>query len=82
MASKPPVVWYPAHSNNYTTANWPNSHKIDRIVVHVTQGSWSSALNWFQNPSADVSAHYTVRSSDGKIGQSVSDLNIAYHAGN
>jgi hypothetical protein len=38
MASKPPIVWYPAQSNNYTTANRPNSHKIDRIIVHLTQG--------------------------------------------
>lgn len=81
MASKPSVAWYPAHSNNFTTANRDEA-TIDYIVVHVTQGSWSSALNWFQNSSAGVSAHYTIRSSDGKIGQSVSDLNIAYHAGN
>src|SRR3712207_165691 len=52
-----------------------------RVVIHVTQGSWSGAVNWFQNPNAGVSAHYTVRSSDGKIAQSVSDTNIAYHAG-
>lgn len=82
MASKPPVAWYPAHSNNYTPANRPGSQRITRVVVHVTQGSWSSAVNWFQNPNAGVSAHYTVRSSDGKIAQSVSDRNIAYHAGN
>jgi N-acetyl-anhydromuramyl-L-alanine amidase AmpD len=81
MPRKPPVVWYPAHPNNYTAANRPNSHRIDRIVIHVTQGSWSGAVNWFQNPNAGVSAHYTVRSSDGKIAQSVSDINIAYHAG-
>ena len=82
MASKPPVVWYPAHGNNYTPANRPSSNPINKVVIHVTQGSWSSALNWFQNPSAGVSAHYTVRSSDGKIGQSLSDVNIGYHAGN
>ena len=81
MPRKPPVVWYPAHPNNYTAANRPNSHRIDRVVIHVTQGSWSGAVNWFQNPNAGVSAHYTVRSSDGKIAQSVSDTNIAYHAG-
>lgn len=82
MASKPAVSWYPAHSNNFTAANRPGSHNIARVIVHVTQGSWSSAVNWFQNPSAGVSAHYTIRSSDGKIAQSVSDRNIAYHAGN
>lgn len=81
-ADKPPVTWYPAHSNNFTSANRPSSNPINTIVIHVTQGSWSSALNWFQNPNAGVSAHYTVRSSDGRIGQSLADANIGWHAGN
>lgn len=81
-ATKPPVEWYPAHPDNYTAANRPSSHPITTIVVHVTQGSWAGTLSWFQDPAAGVSAHYTVRSSDGRIGQSVSDLNIGYHAGN
>lgn len=81
MASKPWVAWYPAASNNFTSANRGKA-LVDYIVIHVTQGSWSSAVNWFQNPSAGTSAHYTVRSRDGAVGQSVSDLNIAYHAGN
>ena len=51
-------------------------------MIHATQGSWSSAINWFQNPSSDVAAHYVVRSWDGKIAQCVSDINIAWHAGN
>ena len=73
---------YPAYSGNYTTANRPSSNPINKIIVHVTQGSWSSAINWFQNSSAQVSAHYTVRSSDGFIGQSVREKDIAWHAGN
>jgi N-acetyl-anhydromuramyl-L-alanine amidase AmpD len=48
----------------------------------MTQGSWSSAINYFQSPGTGVSAHYTIRSSDGFIGQSVSEQNIGYHAGN
>lgn len=79
--SKPYVVWYPANSHNYTAANREKDYNITKIVIHVTQGSWSSAVNWFQNPDAGVSAHYVVRSSDGKIAQSVSDINIAWHAG-
>lgn len=79
---KPYVKWYPAHPKNYTSANRPRSHRITHIVIHVTQGSWASAINWFQNPASGVSAHYTIRSRDGFIGQSVSDINIAYHAGN
>ena len=81
MARKPPVVWHPAHRSNYTAAN-RGRRQIDKVVIHVTQGSWSSAINWFQNPSSDVSAHYVIRSRDGRIAQCVSDLNIAWHAGN
>lgn len=67
-------------SDNYTNASRPPT--INKIVIHMTQGSWSSAINWFQNPSANVSAHYTVRSSDGFIGQSVREADIGWHAGN
>jgi N-acetyl-anhydromuramyl-L-alanine amidase AmpD len=76
------VLWAPAHSNNYSAANRPSEVPIRYIIIHTTQGSFSSALNWFQNASAGVSAHYTIRSSDGQIAQSVSEKNIAYHAGN
>jgi N-acetyl-anhydromuramyl-L-alanine amidase AmpD len=80
MPHKPRVVWHPAHRSTYTRAN-RGAPQIDKIVIHVTQGSWSSAINWFQDPSSDASAHYVVRSHDGKIAQCVSDLNIAWHAG-
>ncbi len=69
-------------SDNYTPANRPGSNPINKVVIHVTQGSWSSAINWFRDPSSNVSAHYTVRSSDGFIGQSVHEEDIAWHAGN
>lgn len=74
--------WYGAYYGNYTRANRESSHPINKIVIHVTQGSWSSAINWFRDSRAGVSAHYTVRSSDGFIGQSVQEKDIAYHAGN
>jgi N-acetyl-anhydromuramyl-L-alanine amidase AmpD len=73
--------WYGAHSNNYSNASRGRS-QISRVVVHVTQGSWSSAINWFRDGRAGVSAHYTVRSNDGFIGQSVQENDIGYHAGN
>ena len=76
------AYWYGAHSNNYTAASRPSSHKVDKVIVHVTQGSFSSAINWFKDSRATVSAHYTVRSSDGFIGQSVHEKDIAHHAGN
>ena len=74
--------FYRANPNNYTVANRPYSNPVNRIVIHVTQGSWASAINWFANPAAQASGHYTVRSSDGFVGQSVSEKDIAWHAGN
>lgn len=75
-------VFYPANSANYTPASRPISGQIDKIIIHMTQGSWSSALNWFQDPAAQASAHYTIRSWDGFLGQSVYEKDIAWHAGN
>lgn len=77
-----PAAWAPAASTNYTVASRPSSHPVTHIVIHVTQGSYSSAINWFQNPAAQVSAHYTFRSSDGAVTQSVREKDIAWHAGN
>lgn len=74
--------WYGANRNGYTPANRPGSNRIDKIIVHITQGSWSSAVNWFSDPRSGVSAHYVVRSSDGFIGQCVEEKDISYHAGN
>lgn len=74
--------WYGAYGGNYSDANRESSHNINKVIVHVTQGSWSSAINWFRDSRAGVSAHYTVRSDDGFIGQSVEEKDIAYHAGN
>lgn len=74
--------WYGAYHGNYMRANRPSSNRINKVVIHVVQGSFSSAINWFNDSRAGVSAHYTVRSSDGFIGQSVEEKDIAYHAGN
>ncbi|MFC4549447.1 MULTISPECIES: N-acetylmuramoyl-L-alanine amidase [Halorussus] len=78
-AAKPSVDWEAAHSSNYTSADRGAGY-IDWIVIHTVQGSAQSAVNWFQDPDADVSAHYTV-AQDGYRYQSVSDINIAWHAG-
>ncbi len=74
--------WHGAHPNNYSAANRPSSHRINKVIIHTVQGSWSSAINWFNDSRAGVSAHYTVRSNDGHIGQSLEEKDIGYHAGN
>ncbi len=82
MATKPNTTWYGASSYNYTNGNRPVSDPINKVIIHVMQGSFSSAINWFKDPAAQASCHYNVRSSDGFIGQSVAEADIAWHAGN
>ncbi|MFC5834867.1 N-acetylmuramoyl-L-alanine amidase [Nonomuraea insulae] len=74
--------WVAASSSNYAVSNRPTDEKIDRIIIHVTQGSYAGTISWFQNPAAQVSAHYVVRSSDGQITQMVREKDRAFHAGN
>ncbi|WP_326825004.1 golvesin C-terminal-like domain-containing protein [Streptosporangium sp. NBC_01756] len=76
----PGAHWVAASSSNYTVSNRPASNAIDRIVIHVTQGSYAGTISWFQNPAAQVSAHYVVRSSDGDITQMVREKDRAWHA--
>ncbi|MBD0417887.1 N-acetylmuramoyl-L-alanine amidase, partial [Streptomyces sp. TRM S81-3] len=71
-----PAHWVPAHPNNYQAGR---SARIDKVVIHVTQGSYAGSISWFQNGSAGVSAHYVIRSSDGDVTQTVRDADTAYH---
>ncbi|MEV4685895.1 N-acetylmuramoyl-L-alanine amidase, partial [Streptomyces kurssanovii] len=72
-----PAHWAPAHGNNYEPGR---AAPIDKVVVHVTQGSYAGSISWFQNGTAGVSAHYVIRSSDGDVTQTVRDADTAYHA--
>ncbi|MET8161944.1 N-acetylmuramoyl-L-alanine amidase [Sphaerisporangium sp. NPDC005289] len=78
----PSGTWVAASSSNYTASSRPSAYAIDRVVIHITQGSYAGTISWFQNPSAQVSAHYVVRSSDGAVTQMVREKDIAWHAGN
>lgn len=73
--------WVPANANNYTVANRPNDRKITHVILHVMQGSYAGSISWFQDPAAQSSAHYMVRSKDGDVTQMVRDKDIAWHAG-
>ena len=44
----PPALWVPANSNNYTVGR-PYG-PLSFIVIHDTEGSYASAISWFQNP--------------------------------
>ena len=74
----PGAKWNPAYSGNYTNAS-RGASQINYVVIHTTQGSYAGTISWFKNPSAKVSSHYVVRSSDGQVTQMVDDQDIAWH---
>ncbi|MFE7749129.1 peptidoglycan-binding protein [Streptomyces sp. NPDC057428] len=73
----PPALWVAANSANYATGR---TATVDKVVIHVAQGSYAGTISWFQNATSKVSSHYVVRSSDGQITQMVRDKDTAYHA--
>ncbi|MGW2630185.1 N-acetylmuramoyl-L-alanine amidase [Streptomyces chattanoogensis] len=73
--------WVAASPENYRRADRPADYEIDRVVVHVVQGSFATALSVFQDPEHEAAAHYVVRR-DGHIAQTVRELDVAFHAGN
>jgi N-acetyl-anhydromuramyl-L-alanine amidase AmpD len=75
----PPITWIPAARSNYDVGR---SAAVTVIVIHETDGSYISAINWFQNPRSRVSAHYLVRAYGGGIYQLVAEGDTAYHARN
>jgi hypothetical protein len=72
----PNAIWNPASTSNYRVGR---TAAITTIVIHVTQGSYAGTISWFKNPSAQVSAHYVVRSSDGEVTQMVAEKDTAWH---
>lgn len=77
----PGAIWRAANSGNFSVATRPTSTPILYVVIHITEGSYSGAISWFQNAASNVSAHYVIRSSDGEVTQMVREKDIAYHAG-
>ncbi|PBC96008.1 N-acetylmuramoyl-L-alanine amidase [Streptomyces sp. Ag82_O1-15] len=73
--------WVAASSANWRRADRPDDYGIDRVVIHVTQGSYRSAVKVFQDPAHGAAAHYIVRK-DGHITQMIRELDVAFHAGN
>ncbi len=65
-------------SPNYSSRN---GTAISTVIIHTVQGSYSGCISWFQNPDANASTHYVVRSSDGQLTQMVLEENKAWHVG-
>lgn len=65
-----------------STANWSERYgtRIDRIVIHTTQGTGSGVPNYIATNTNDVSAHYLVMR-DGTTYRFVPEEKKAWHAG-
>ena len=73
----PPITW--VGSPNFNRR--PNRDNIHAIVIHSTANTTlEGVISWFNNPQAQVSAHYTI-GKDGLIAQHVRDYDRAWHAG-
>lgn len=77
----PGAGWTSASPANWRLADRPDDYRVDRIVIHVTQGGFASSVDAFKNPWHQASAHYIV-DQDGHIEQMVRELDVAFHSGN
>ncbi|CAL9590068.1 N-acetylmuramoyl-L-alanine amidase [Streptomyces griseomycini] len=73
--------WVAASDANWRGADRPDDFGIDMVIVHVTQGSFDSAVKAFQDPGHKAATHYIV-GQDGRVTQMIRELDVAYHAGN
>lgn len=73
----PPALWNP------TTCNYSSRSgtAITMVAIHDVEGSYAGCISWFKNCSANASAHYVVRSSDGQITQMIREVDKAWHIG-
>lgn len=68
----------PADPSNYSAGGLTS---YEYVVVHTMQGYYAGSISWFQNPSANVSAHYVMRAEDGEVTQMVRNADRAWHVG-
>ncbi|MGW0763487.1 N-acetylmuramoyl-L-alanine amidase [Streptomyces sp. NPDC002814] len=73
--------WEAASDANWRMADRPDDYGVDMVIIHVTQGSFDSAVKAFQDPGHQAAAHYIV-GQDGRVLQMIRELDVAYHAGN
>ncbi|MFC8914455.1 N-acetylmuramoyl-L-alanine amidase [Streptomyces sp. NPDC047821] len=72
--------WTAASRANWRYADRPDDFTIDRVVIHVVQGDFPTALKVFRDPEHGAATHYVVRK-DGHIAQMIRELDVAFHAG-
>ena len=73
----PVLHWIP--SPNFSSRS---GAKVDLLVLHDTEGSYQSAINWFENQASKVSAHFVLREDGLEATQMVDIGHKAWHACN
>ena len=68
-------------SRMVTPGGRPATMSIRYIIIHDTEGSYSSAISTFQDPASHVSANYVIRSRDGAVTEMVRPANVSWGAG-
>lgn len=72
-----PAIWNPTTCNFSSRAGTA----ITAIAIHDVEGTYAGCISWFKNCTANASAHYVIRSSDGQITQMVLEADKAWHIG-
>ena len=62
---------------NYTVGR---TDSVKAIMLHIAEGTMEGMHSWFNNPSAQVSAHYGI-GKNGEVWQFVKDGDTAWHSG-
>lgn len=70
------IKWQP--SPNFWKGR--NGYTVKAIVIHITDGTLSSVLSWFEMEKSQVSAHYVI-AKDGEIINMVKEEDSAWHTG-
>ncbi|MZD03917.1 N-acetylmuramoyl-L-alanine amidase [Streptomyces sp. SID5785] len=66
---------------NHDLADRPKDQSIDYIVIHDTEATWEQTLKLVQDKTY-LAWHYSLRSTDGHIVQSIKSKDVGWHAGN
>ncbi|MGP3776788.1 N-acetylmuramoyl-L-alanine amidase [Streptomyces sp. SDT5-1] len=66
---------------NHDLADRPKDQSIDYIVIHDTEATWEQTLKLVQDKTY-LAWHYSLRSTDGHIVQSIKNKDVGWHAGN
>lgn len=76
-----------AASPDYDQGTWRASPNFNSrngrtpqfVIIHTCEGGYSGCWSWQTNPSAEVSAHYTVKEDGSEVTQLVRETDRAWH---